>query len=406
MLKFSNYKILKCYKLIASKRMLTKNIGNFILIIFPIVYIYSLTSYICRGVNKLRTRILREKKKEKEEQKKEFLEEDKKVDKKKESKFKEKKKDKKSKSKYYPPKKKKSTNLRNAISEKNKKKKKTGSQKKLVKGDTDYDIDNYNKKYPKRSINIIFNQNMDTNKVQLISKEEKKDEKTDYKYSEKENKQRKFDDFELNDMEYEDAAKHDKRSLIRIYYSLLKREHKILFTFFIHNDYNLFYIKIWRFVFLFASDMAMNALFFTDETMHKLYLTYGKYDFVQQVPQIVYSTVISQILEVFICYLSLTDTPFYEIKALELIKENIEQIKKIIKCINTKLIVFYIFNFCLVYENTQAAYLKDCLISFLLSIILPFIIYIIPSTLRVCAIRDKKISSNCTYKLSEIIPFF
>ena len=260
---------------------------------------------------------------------------------------------------------------------------------------------------------------MDTNKVQLISKEEKKDEKTDYKYSEKENKQRKFDDFELNDMEYEDAAKHDKRSLIRIYYSLLKREHKILFTFFIHNDYNLFYIKIWRFVFLFASDMAMNALFFTDETLHKLYLTYGKYDFIQQVPQIVYSTVISQILEVFICYLSLTDTPFYEIKALELTKENFEQIKKIIKCINTKLIVFYIFTlifyiifwyivviFCLVYENTQAAYLKDCLFSFLLSIILPFIIYIIPSTLRVCAIRDKKISSNCAYKLSEIIPFF
>ena len=113
-----------------------------------------------------------------------------------------------------------------------------------------------------------------------------------------------------------------------------------MFTFFIFDDYNLFYIKIWRFVFLFASDMAMNALFFTDETMHKLYLTYGKYDFIQQVPQIVYSTVISQILEVFICYLSLTDTPFYEIKALELTKENFEQIKKIIKCINTKLIVF------------------------------------------------------------------
>ena len=115
-------------------------------------------------------------------------------------------------------------------------------------------------------------------------------------------------------MEYEDAAKNDKRSCIRIYYSLLKREHKIIFTFFIHNDYNLFYIKIWRFVFLIASDMAMNALFFNDESMHKLYLTYGKYDFVQQIPPIVYSTIISQIIEVFICYVILTDSSFYEIK--------------------------------------------------------------------------------------------
>ena len=220
-------------------------------------------------------------------------------------------------------------------------------------------------------------------------------------------------------MEYEEAAKHDKRSYIRIYFSLIKREHKILFTFFICNDYNLFFIKIWRFVFLIASDMAMNALFFTDETMHKLYLSYGKYDFVQQIPQIVYSTIVSQILEIFLCYLSLTDSPFYEIKSMKLSKSNFESIKKIIKSTNNKLVVFYIFTFifyvgfwyiivifCAVYENTQITYLKDCFFSFLLSLILPFVLYLFPSALRICAIRDDKISSHCTYKLSEVIPFF
>ena len=276
-----------------------------------------------------------------------------------------------------------------------------------------------NEKYTKRPINIIFNQGRASNQEILINTEKHKGGKSEYNYSEKENKREKYDDFELNDMEYEDAAKNDKRSCIRIYYSLLKREHKIIFTFFIHNDYNLFYIKIWRFVFLIASDMAMNALFFNDESMHKLYLTYGKYDFVQQIPPIVYSTIISQIIEVFICYVSLTDSSFYEIKRLKMSKKNMEKQKKILECMNTKLVFFYILTlifyimfwyivviFCAVYENTQIAFLKDCLFSFLLGLILPFIYYVFPAALRTCAIRDKKISSNCTYKLSEIIPFF
>ena len=55
-------------------------------------------------------------------------------------------------------------------------------------------------------------------------------------------------------------------------------------------------------------------LFFSDDSMHKLYLNYGEYDFVQQIPQIIYSTAISQLLEVFLCFLSLTDKYFYEIK--------------------------------------------------------------------------------------------
>lgn len=66
-LKYSNYKILKCYKLIGSKRMITHNIGNIILIIFLIVYLYSLLSYICRGIDPLKGKLINEVKKEGDE---------------------------------------------------------------------------------------------------------------------------------------------------------------------------------------------------------------------------------------------------------------------------------------------------------------------------------------------------
>ena len=60
--------------------------------------------------------------------------------------------------------------------------------------------------------------------------------------------------------------------------------------------------------------MALNVFFFSDESMHKIFLNYGKYNFIQQIPQIIYTTIISQLIEVFLCYLSLTDKHFYKIK--------------------------------------------------------------------------------------------
>ena len=62
--------------------------------------------------------------------------------------------------------------------------------------------------------------------------------------------------------------------------------------------------------------MTLNVFFFSDETMHKMFLDYGKYNFLQQIPQIIYSKLVSQLIEVFLCYLSMTDKYFYEIKNL------------------------------------------------------------------------------------------
>ena len=45
-----------------------------------------------------------------------------------------------------------------------------------------------------------------------------------------------YSDFELNNMDYLAALKYDNRTFLEIYWSFLKREHLILFTFFSWND--------------------------------------------------------------------------------------------------------------------------------------------------------------------------
>ena len=196
----------------------------------------------------------------------------------------------------------------------------------------------------------------------------------------------KFDNYELNDLEYEMAVKLDKRNFINIYWAILKREQIIIFTFFTRNDHNLVFLKFVRLIFLVSTDMAFNMFFFYDETMHKMYLDYGKYNFIQQIPQILYSTIASQIIDVFLCFLSLTDKHYYEIKNLEI--TNRYELFKVLRCIKLKIVFFYIctfllflFNwyastcFCAVYENTQSAFIKDSLLSFVLGCVIPFVVY-------------------------------
>ena len=223
-------------------------------------------------------------------------------------------------------------------------------------------------------------------------------------------------DYELNELEYEEALKIDNRTFIQIYYATIKRENIILFTFFQCRDYNLLYIKIARFIFLLATDMAMNVFFFSDDSMHKLFLSYGKYDFIQQIPQIVYSTIITQIFEIFLCYLSMTDKYIYKIKGMKL---TMKEIMLLFKCINIKLMIFFAFNllmfsfywysvasFCAVYGNSQTVFIKDSFTSFSIGIAYSFVIYLIPSALRRWTIKSKNMRLKFLYKLSELIPFF
>ena len=419
-LKYSNYKILKCYELILDIDIITKNKGGISIIIYFIIYLSCLIVFMIKGIiplkNKLKEYLKKFEAKNlvnnniKKDSKKELNAINDAVIKKRKSKN----------NMDNPPRKK-----GNSIRKKNQKHVDIAIyQKNIINRKTNFEIQ-------KRPKYIAINKRKDSSLVDIHNGLIKDSFNINLKQSKKklaiipleeekaDNNQNILDDFELNQLEYDEAIKYDKRTFIEIYFSLLKREHKILFTFFICKDYNLFYIKLSRFIFLVATDMAMNAFFFSDETMHKLFLSYGKYDIFQQIPQIVYSAIISQLMEVFICFLSLTDSHIYQIKKLKPNSKNKSIIDNTYKCIKIKLINYFLFTsvlflfywyiiviFCALYKNTQVSFIKDTLFSFLISVLLPFVLYLIPSILRVLAIRNKKNQLKCIYKLSDIIPFF
>ena len=265
-------------------------------------------------------------------------------------------------------------------------------------------------------MNIKTEETLLNQKNKLYSINNKDKSKSKLKLKEKENVE--FDNYELNNMEYYDACKYDTRTCLKTYWSVLLREHYFIFTFFSRNDYNLFYIKIERFLILICTEVTMNGLFFVHETMYKKQT--GDTSFAQKIPQIIFSLLVSHALEIFLCFLSMTDKHYYEIKALPPYEKNDEKIIDILDCIKRKLVTFFVFTFlfflfhwyfisafCAVYQNTQVIYLRDSAISILTSFIDPFIIYGITCLIRAISLSKcckKKVS--CVYKLSDIIPFF
>ena len=266
-----------------------------------------------------------------------------------------------------------------------------------------------------------------TNKISVIDSLQtikainaKLDEIQDKDKETKEKNDEPLSDYELNNLEYLIALELDNRKYLKIYWTLLKREHKILFTFFSWNDFNIFIIKLSKLFFLICTDMAFNVFFFSDDSMHDIYESGGDFDFFGQLTQMIYSTIISQLLEIFLNYLTMTDIHYYEIKEKkkEIVDNNM--ILSVINCIKYKIIAFYVFtfllfffywytvsSFCAVYQNTQKIFITDSVSSFLLGLMYPFILYLIPAGLRMLSLKAKeKKNLKFIYMLSDVIPFF
>jgi hypothetical protein len=225
-----------------------------------------------------------------------------------------------------------------------------------------------------------------------------------------------YTDYELNNFEYSYAIENDKRTYFEYYISLIRTKHLLIFTFWPIKDYNSVIIKFCLFFFSFSLYFTINAFFFNDDTMHKIYEDHGTFNFVYQIPNIVYSSIISAVISTIIKTLSLTQKNIIKIKEIKTYEESLKEMNELIKCLKIKFIIYftlsfllliffwyYLGTFCAVYKNTQLYLIKDVLISFTLSLIYPFGYYLFPGILRIPSLRNKKKDKEFIYKISLLL---
>ena len=221
-----------------------------------------------------------------------------------------------------------------------------------------------------------------------------------------------YNDKEMNSLDYEEALKVDKRNYWQYYFSLLRTKHILIFSFCYTKDYNAQILKIYMFFYIFTINFVMVAMFYSDETMNKIYLDNGKYDFTYQLPKMFYTFIITSFLKTVLNHLGL-----YE-ENIILIKKSIKskkEYKKKLFYLKLKLIFFFIINyitiaafwfylgcFCSVYKNIQIHLLLSASSSFAISLINPFVVYLFPGFFRIRAL-NKKSKKPYLYKLSKLL---
>jgi hypothetical protein len=152
--------------------------------------------------------------------------------------------------------------------------------------------------------------------------------------------------------------------------------------------------------------------------MHKVYINNGIYKILFQLPIIVFSTLVSAVINFLLKKLSLTGEQILEIKKEKDFDRAKKKSKELIKCISIKLTIFFSISFifmlffwyfiscfCGVYINTQSILIKDTLISFCLSMIYPFGLSLFPGFFRFPALRAEKKDKEFMYKMSCIIAY-
>ena len=160
----------------------------------------------------------------------------------------------------------------------------------------------------------------------------------------------------------------------------------------------------------------MNAIFFNDKTMHKIYEEEGSFDLIYNLPQIIYSSLISAVIQNFLKLLALSEGLIIKFKS-DKTTENLNDREASLKmCIKIKLIFYFILStffllflwyyismFCAIYVNTQMHLIKDTIISFSMSFIAPFFIYLAPGLFRIPALSKRRKKRTWLYNISKLL---
>ena len=150
--------------------------------------------------------------------------------------------------------------------------------------------------------------------------------------------------------------------------------------------------------------------------MHKIYEDKGSFNFIYQLPQIIYSSLISLVLNTLLKLLALSEDGIIKFKSNKNKEDLNKRSSSLYNNLRIKFVVYfslgfifllffgyYLSMFGAIYANTQIHLIKDTLISFGLSLFYPFIIYLLPGLFRMPSLSYNKNNRNYLYTISKVL---
>ena len=225
----------------------------------------------------------------------------------------------------------------------------------------------------------------------------------------------------LDNYDFENSIKYDKRSFCRIFYICLLSKENILNTFYFKSPLEIQIIRLSLFIFNYACDFSLNALFYLDQNISDKYHYKGNnlfwFSLLNNIVISITSTIIGFILVICLNLLTNSKDSIEEIFRNEeeklfknknyKLNKNTKQIihtkiQRIFKLLKIKIFFYIIFQlvlilfflyyvaaFCEVYKDTQISWITDSVVSFIISIPIAFSLSFFISILYIISLRFK-----------------
>ena len=208
---------------------------------------------------------------------------------------------------------------------------------------------------------------------------------------------------DIQDMDYEEAIKKDKRSFFKIYWSFLVDALIIFETFFKNSYLDLFIIKLSFLLYTFQISFFLNALFYTDEYISNAYHNNGVLEFISGLPKSIYSLIATMIITNLISILSNSKSELNQV--IRKLSHNINYriiINNKLRKLRNKLIVYfiiiftiglfflyYVSAFCATYRHSQKYWFFGCVESFAIDNFISIIICLLLALFRIISLKRK-----------------
>ena len=227
-----------------------------------------------------------------------------------------------------------------------------------------------------------------------------------------------YNNDELNEMPFDKAIKNDKRSFCSYYCNMLLVSHIILNVFCRQSDYNLFVVKLGLLFMTFPINLTFNILFFTNKSIKLNYIKSMDdiSTFWDNIANSVYSSILSSTFLIILKLICLTHNSVRSLRKIKDVKFAKEKSWCVFRCIKLRIFIyyilsfafilvfgFYVLSFCAIFENTQIVLIKSTFTSWVISLIYPFIIFLIASLIRSWSFSCK---SKCLYAVKQILQWF
>ena len=219
-------------------------------------------------------------------------------------------------------------------------------------------------------------------------------------------------DSELNNLDYEDAKNEDKRTFFQYYFSLIKTKHIIFFPIRGKKDFNSRIINICFVLFLFPFYLTINTMFVNESVIHNIYLSEGIFDFSYNVSKIILASFVLYVLQVLLSYLISVERIALKIKG----KDNKNFFKKVTQIINIITLKFFLFFaiiilllllswiymacFTALFPKSKLHLIKITGISISISLVIPLVLYLLPSVLRIQSLKGEGGKREKLYNIS------